>query len=87
MTVSLGRKAGSPRRVERFTLTLQEATDKEVFLANTPSDPSSVVLDIPSGTVQFLGSDYQVDGNRIFWDGLALEMTLDENDKIVITYN
>lgn len=87
MTVSLGKKAGSSRKVERFLLTLQEATDMEIFLAGTPSDPTSVVMDIPSGGPQALGLDFQVDGNRIYWTGLALETILSEGDRLIVIYN
>lgn len=79
----------NPRRVERFTLDSTQATNKEVFLTNIPSDFTSINLDIPYGSLQFLGDDYAYDSinNKVFWGGLALETVLSLNDKIIITYN
>jgi len=77
----------SQRKVEQFTLNSVQASNKEVFLLEIPSNPDSVVLDIPSGTIQFNGFDFDVDGNRIYWDGFALQTVLELNDKIIIIYD
>jgi hypothetical protein len=86
MSTILPIKKPTRRRVETFTLDATQGGDMEVFLEYTPSDPSSVVLDIVSGTVQVLGSDYGVDGDRVYWSGLALETVLAQNDTIIIIY-
>ena len=87
MTGKLRRKAGGARKVDQFTLDSTQATDQEVFLSATPSNEDTVILDLPNGTVQRKGFDFDVDGNRVFWGGLALETVLDENDKLVIEYD
>lgn len=79
--------ADSSRRVKRFTLDATQALDMEVFLPETPADPERVVLNIVSGTIQFKGTDFQVDGNRVYWADFGLETILSEGDKIIITYD
>lgn len=81
------RKKSLGRQVEFITLDSTQATNQELFLDKTPTDETTVVLDLPCGTVQVLDFDYSVDGNRVFWGGLALETVLSLGDKIVITYN
>jgi hypothetical protein len=87
--VGISRKIiqGSFRFVEEFTLNSQQSIDQEVFLENIPTSPELVVFDIPSGTVQIKGFDFDVDGNRIYWSGLALETVLEQGDNILIIYS
>jgi hypothetical protein len=73
-------------RVEYRQITAQEALDKELTLAQTPTNENDVRLDIISGTTQEQGTDYNVTGNILTWDGLALDLTLHENDKLRIIY-
>lgn len=85
--MGISKKKPQNREVERFTLNSTQATNQEVFLAKTPKNQGSVTLDLPNGSVQILGFDYDVSGNRVFWDGFALETLLAEGDKIIITYS
>ena len=77
---------GADNFVEYRTITNLEATNKQLTLANTPSDVTKVELDIISGTTQEFGVDYNVIGNDLIWNGLGLDVTLLENDKLRITY-
>lgn len=72
--------------VEPRTLTALEAANKEITLDNTPPDPTKVTLDIVSGTSQEYGTDYTVAGDVLSWDGLGLDVTLHEGDKIRVIY-
>ena len=74
------------RVVEYRTITNAEAVSKEITLSNVPSDPSEVVLDIISGVPQKFGTDYSVTGDVLTWNGLGLDVTLEENDDIRIIY-
>lgn len=84
MTVILPKKKISGQKSQNFTLNATQAGDMEVFLSETPA--GDVVMTLPNGTTQISGSDFDVDGNRIYWNGLALETVLDVGDKIVILY-
>lgn len=72
--------------VEPRTITAAEALAKEVTLGNTPPSPNKVTLDIVSGVPQEYGTDYLVTGDKLSWNGLGLDVTLSEGDKIRIIY-
>ena len=72
--------------VEHRDLTMAEATNKELTLANTPPDGTKVSLDIVSGVPQQYGTDYTVTGDTLSWNGLGLDVTLEEGDKVRIIY-
>jgi hypothetical protein len=82
----VGSSGSQSRIVEERVITLTESNNKTLILNNTPSDPSSVVLDIISGVPQSNGSDFNIVGNSLIWNGFALETTLEQNDKIRIIY-
>jgi len=84
MTVVLPKKRASGQKAENFTLNATQAADMELFLSETPK--GEVVMTLPNGTTQIKGSDFDVDGNRVYWGGLALETILDEGDKLVILF-
>lgn len=84
MTVVLPKKRASGQKAQNFTLNATQAADMEVFLNETPK--GEVVMTLPNGTTQIQGSDFAVDGNRVYWGGLALETILDEGDKLVILF-
>lgn len=81
------KRASSGRYVERFVLTLENATLKKVTLANTPESANKVVVDSPNGPVQNINQDYIVTGNDVSWDGYGLETILEEGDILIITYS
>ena len=67
-------------------ITALEDANQALTLVATPLDPTKVSLDIPNGPVQINGFDFEVIGNVLSWGGLALELTLEEGDKIVVEY-
>lgn len=56
-----------------YTLTTTDIANKYVVLGGTPSDPTSVLLDVISSTSQIYGVDYTVSGNKLSWAGLGLD--------------
>jgi hypothetical protein len=54
--------------VEYFTLTPVDATNQYISLNGVPVAPTSVALDIVSGTCQALPGDFGVDGTKVVWD-------------------
>lgn len=72
--------------VEQFTLTQSQAQNKEIFLSDQPSGPNKILLNLIGGIQQLRGQDFEVDGNRIYWVGFALETVLSEGDKLNVTY-
>lgn len=88
MTVLLpSKKSKRGSVVENRTLTALEGTNQELFLDEVPLNRESVFLTLPNGTSQRLGADYDVDGDRVYWGGLALETILEENDNVTIIYS
>ena len=78
--------AGTTPIVEYRTLTLLEATNKELTLSNVPTDSALVQLDAISGGPQVLNYDYSVVGTILSWNGLALDGILGEGNKLRISY-
>lgn len=72
--------------VEHRTITNTESINKELTLANVPPDPTLVTLDIINGTPQRYNDDYIVSGDRLIWNGYALDVTLEQGDKLRIIY-
>jgi hypothetical protein len=71
---------------EYRTITVGEAAAMQLTLANTPNDPTKVMLDFIGGTSQEYGVDYSVTGNVLTWNGYALQSVLDTGDRIRILY-
>lgn len=72
--------------VENRTLSALEASNKKLTLVNAPPIPAKTTLDIINGTPQFYASDFTVIANELTWDGLGLDLTLDQGDKVRIIY-
>lgn len=68
------------------TLTAPEVSAKIVVLANTPSSPGIVLVDIIGGTSQEFSVDYTVVTNEFRWNGYALDGLLSVGDKIRFHY-
>jgi len=72
--------------VDIFTLDATQAANKEVTLSTTPSNANKVTLDLIGGTSQFKGTDFDVVGDKVTWNGLSLEAVLAVGDRIRIIY-
>lgn len=68
------------------TITAPEAAAKIVVLANTPSSPGIVLVDIIGGTSQEFNVDYTVVADEFRWNGYALDGVLSSGDKIRFHY-
>lgn len=76
-------------RVERFTLTATDITNKYISLSTTPMEAAGVLLSIKGAPGQFFGEDYQMDGttpSRLTWASLGLDGILSAGDKLTVTF-
>lgn len=80
------RKVSASQKVEYREITALEATNMELTLADTPTNPNNVKVDALCGPAQELGFDFEVLGNIISWNGKALETVLEEGHKLRIEY-
>lgn len=78
--------AGKIFKVEYFTLDSNQILQKEVGLAHTPSDPTSVMLDVIGSTAQVYGDDFTVVSYTLSWSGGPLDGLLSVGDKIRVSY-
>jgi hypothetical protein len=68
-------------KVEYFTV---DATSNYVDLSSTPTDTSSVSLDVVGGTAQAMSVDFDVeDGTRVSWEAFPLDSQFDTTADIV----
>lgn len=75
------------QKTEYRTITQAEVDNKQLLLAFTPLDPSSVQVDMKhGGGPLFLGEDFIIDGNLLKWGGCSLDSFISENDKLRIVY-
>lgn len=78
-------------KVERFTLSAGDITNKYVVLTDAPTNKPNTRLVVIEGIEQDYSVDFQVtadDSNkRLSWDSLGLESILQSGDKLVIAYD
>lgn len=72
--------------VEYRTISVGEASAKQLTLAASPATAAKVKVDIISGTPQAFGSDYTVSGTVLDWTGLGLDGILASGDQLRIAY-
>jgi hypothetical protein len=72
--------------VEYFTLDSLNISSSSINLSHTPTDPTTVTLDVISGSAQIYGEDYTVSLNVLSWDTTPLYGILDVGDKLRVTY-
>jgi hypothetical protein len=84
--VSASSIAGKVFKVEYFTLDANQISQKEVGLQHTPSDPTSVMLDVIGSTAQVYGTDFSVVSYNLSWLGKPLDGLLSVGDKIRVSY-
>ena len=71
---------------EVFLLTVEDAANKSITLSYEPADGSNIIFNPIGGPTQVQGLDYDVVGNVISWNGLALDGILEAGDRLVIYY-
>lgn len=74
-------------KVDKFTLTGTDATNKFVTLTSTPSNPGAVILLVEDAGNMFYGVDFTVSGNHLSWSGLELDGILSSGDNLTVTYH
>jgi hypothetical protein len=83
--------AGTGFKVDKFTLSATDITNKYVILQEVPNSTSDISLDIVGGVMQSYGDDFELlsddGGKRLSWNGLGLDGVLEEGEQLVITYN
>lgn len=72
--------------VEYFTLDALNISSSSITLSHTPTDATTVTLDVISGSAQVYGEDYTVSLNVLTWLGTPLYGILDVGDKLRVTY-
>lgn len=72
--------------VEYYTLDAGNIASSSITLGHTPTDSTTVTLDVISGSAQVYGEDYTVTGTTLSWSGKPLYDILSVGDKFRITY-
>ena len=75
----------SPLNFDYITLNSIHISEKKVFLTKIPSS-REISVDVVGGTTQFPGSDFQVAGKELSWDGLGMDGLLEEGDVLRVMY-
>lgn len=69
-----------------ITLTATDIVNKYITLTTTPITPNSVTLVPVGGIQQINGTDFEVVGNELRWDGLGLDGFLEVNDVLIVQH-
>jgi len=78
---------GSGQKVDMFTLSGTDITNKYVTLSHIPAIAADTILLIENAGNFFYGVDFTVTGNQLGWNGLALDGILSSGDNLTITYS
>lgn len=77
-------------RVDSFTLSASDITNKYVVLSDAPSLPVDTRLIVEGGPEQFYGESFIItpdnDGKRLSWATLFLDGVVEQDDKLVVIY-
>ncbi len=76
-----------PYRVDLFTLSPTDITNKFVNLTFAPDTAVDTILTVVGGPMQSYGADYTVSGSQLSWSGLFLDGVLTSGDMLVVQYN
>lgn len=73
-------------KVNEFTLSSTDITNKFVTLSGVPVNPTLTVLQVVGGGVQAYTTDFTVSGSTLSWSGLFLDGVLVAGDKLIIQF-
>lgn len=73
-------------KTEYRTLTGGEITAAQLTLAQTPSTPTEILVDVLGGGIAWYTDDFVVSGNILDWSGLGLDGLVSAGDKLRIGY-
>ena len=82
-----GGGGGGSFKVDEFTLSGTDITNKYVTLSAAPTTPADTLLTVIGGPMQEYGVDFTVSGSQVDWSGLFLDGVLVAGDKLIIQYN
>lgn len=60
-------------KVDLYTLTLTDITNKFVVLSQAPTNPTNTIVELKGGVPQWYADDYTVTGSTLDWSSLGLE--------------
>lgn len=80
-----GTSAATPVQ-DNYLVNTTILANKSVLLSETPADPFKVELIVYGGIEQEPGVDFLVTGSTLSWDGLALELLLEEGNRFSVRY-
>ena len=78
--------ASSNVKVDIFTLSGTDITNKFVTLSGTPVTANETILLVRDAAGMFYGSDFSVTGAQLGWNGLALDGILASGDNLTVEY-
>jgi hypothetical protein len=84
---ALSHAGSGTEKVDKFTLTGTDITNKFVTLTFTPTAPSSAILIVEDAGGMFYGVDFTVTGNQLGWSGLELDGIFSSGDNLTVTYS
>lgn len=73
-------------KVDKFTLSGTDISNKFVTLSLSPATPSATILLVSDAPNMFYGADFTVTGNQLGWNGLALDGILASSDTLTVIY-
>lgn len=76
----------SSYKVDLFTLSNTDITNKFVNLSSAPSSATKTTLIVIGGPMQDYGTDFTVSGSQLSWSTLFLDGVLVSGDKLVVQY-
>lgn len=74
------------QKVDKFTLNGTDITNKFVTLSATPGIPGNTILLVADAGDMFYGTDFEVIGNQLSWNGKLLDGILASGDNLTVTY-
>lgn len=79
------KRIGTPKRLE-VVISQAMLDNKKITLPYSHSSPESVALTFINGIEQLNGTDFEVVGNEVKWNGLGLDGFIELEDIVVLYY-
>lgn len=77
---------GGGASIASYVLTQGEVGSRSLLLPSTPEVPSRTIIHLESGIAQYPNVDFYIDGDLIRWNGLAMELLVEEGQRLHVTY-
>ena len=79
--------SGNQYKVDPFTLSPTDISNKYVTLSSTPTDPEKTALNVIGGDMQEYAVDFTITGNQLSWGSLGLDGALIAGDVLLVQFN